>query len=522
MLVVKEQRKLLLNLSNPDRVVPYVPGAKMVNIKGNQIVSVPHEHDVTKFLRNIGIGAPGPILSYYDWPCLFPNGPFIHQRETGEFCSLHPRAYVLNDMGTGKTVSVLWAFDWLRRIGKVDWLLVVSPLSTLERTWADEVYQHLPHLSCGVVYGDAERRLKIANREHQVYVINHDGLKNKKLLEFFCKKPGRGMVVVDELAVFRNANTDRWKAVNTLVNGNSKLGLPPKEWAWGLTGTPIPNEPTDAWAQCKLIRPGTVPKFFGAFRDTVMNKYGPYKWVRKPGALDTVHRLMQPAIRFSREQCVDLPPTTIVDRHCEFSATQQRMYNEMLRTLKATHAEGHLTAANEAVAQAKLVQIACGVGYSNGATVAVEAQNRIDLVNEIIEQAGGNVIVFVPYTAVIEYVAKKIEESWPTDVIHGGVSKAERDSIFHRFQNSTLSKVLVAQPGTMAHGLTLTAADTIIWYAPITSAEIYQQANARIVRPGQKRNTLIVNIEGCETERKMYTRLKNRESTQGTLLEMFE
>jgi len=80
----------------------------------------------------------------------------------------------------------------------------------------------------------------------------------------------------------------------------------------------------------------------------------------------------------------------------------------------------------------------------------------------------------------------------------------------------------VAQPGTMSHGLTLTAADTIVWFAPINSTETYLQANARIARPGQKRNTLIVRIQGSDIERRMYERLDKRESTQGTLLGMFE
>jgi len=107
-------------------------------------------------------------------------------------------------------------------------------------------------------------------------------------------------------------------------------------------------------------------------------------------------------------------------------------------------------------------------------------------------------------------------------VVHGGVSKVQRDNIFHDFMQPNGNEVIVAQPGTMSHGLTLTAADMIIWFAPINSADTYQQANARIVRPGQKRNTMIARIQGSELERRMYARLERRESTQGTLLGMFE
>jgi SNF2 family DNA or RNA helicase len=521
MLVAKEHKKLLLNLNDPDRVVGIVPGAKMVNIKGHDIVAVPHDQDTVRVLRNLGIKAPGPILHYYDWPGQFQ--PFIHQRETAEFCSLSPRAYVLNDMGTGKTLSVLWAFDYLRKAGIVDWALVISPLSTLERTWADEVFRNFPDMTYGVVYGTRERRMKIAKDDYDIYIINHDGIKNKELLEYFARKSGTGLIVVDELAAFRNAGTERWKCLNLLVNGNSKAGLPPKQWVWGLTGTPIPNEPTDAWAQCRLVTPGSVPKYFNAFRDMTMRQITQYKWVPKPDALDTVYRVMQPAIRFSRDECIDLPPTTYMDREVELTPEQRRMYKQMVAQFRAEYAGGQITAANEAVKLGKLLQIVLGCAYdAQGNLVFVPSRPRIDTVLEIIEESSAKVIVFVPLTGALNALADEIGTHYPVSVVHGHVSKSQRDEIFHDFMQPQGAKVLIAQPGTMAHGLSLTAADTIIWYAPTNSAETYQQANARIVRPGQKRNTLIVRVQGSDIERRMYERLERRESMQGTLLGMFE
>lgn len=520
MLVVKEHKKLLLNLNDPERITSIIPESRTVNIKGHDIVSVPHEQDVVRVLRNMGINAPGPILSYYEWPGRFT--PFAHQYETGEFCSLNPRAYVLNDMGSGKTASVLWAFDYLRRIGEVDWCLVISPLSTLERTWADEVFRNFSDMSYGVVYGTPERRKKIANDKYDIYIINHDGIKNKELLEMFARKAGTGLIIIDELASFRNSSTDRWKCMNLLVNGNSKMGIPPKKWVWGLTGTPIPNEPTDAWAQCKLITPGSVPKYFRAFRDITMRQLTQYKWAPMNDALSTVHRAMQPAIRFKREDCIDLPPTTFMDRIVELTPEQLKLYKEMLKQFKAEYAGGQITAANEAIKLGKLVQICCGVAYGPEGEVIIPAKPRTDTVLEIIEESRAKVIVFVPLTGALNAVASAIATEHSVSIVHGGVSKVQRDDIFHDFMQPNGARVLVAQPGTMAHGLSLTSADTIIWYAPINSAEIYQQANARIVRPGQKNNTLIVRVQGSEVERRMYDRLERRESMQGTLLNMFD
>jgi len=518
MLVAKQHKKLLLNLNDPDRIIGIVPGAKLVNIKGHDIVSVPHDQDTVRVLRNLGMRAPGPILHYYDWPGRFK--PFIHQLETAEFASLAPRAYILNDMGTGKTVSVLWAFDYLRKLGEVDWALVISPLSTLERTWADEVFRNFPDMSYGVLHGS--RKLAMAKDKYDVYIINHDGIKNKQMLELFVRKEGTGLIIVDELASFRNASTDKWKCANYLVNGNAKAGAPPKKWVWGLTGTPIPNEPTDAWAQCRLITPGAVPKYFNAFRDLTMKPITQYKWSAKQDALKTVYGVMQPAIRFSREECIDLPPTTYTDRVVELTREQDKMYKQMVQQFRAEYEGGQITATNEAVKLGKLLQIVCGVAYGPDGEMSIPAKPRIDTVLEVIEESAAKVIVFVPLTGALNALATTVSAHYSVSVVHGGVSKTQRDDIFHDFMQPQGAKVLIAQPGTMAHGLSLTSADTICWFAPTNSAETYQQANARIVRPGQTRNTLIVRVQGSDIERRMYERLERRESMQGTLLGMFK
>lgn len=423
---------------------------------------------------------------------------------------------------TGKTLSVLWAFDYLRKLGQVDYMIVVSPLSTLERTWADEIFMNFPDMSYAVVHGAPERRAKLLKAPYDVYIINHDGIKSKQTLAQLKSIPGKPLIVIDELASFRNASTERWKAANRLVNGDRKAGEKPVEWAWGLTGTPIPNEPTDAWAQVRLIAPANVPPYFGAFRDMVMKPITKFKWSPRFDALTTVHRVMQPGIRFDRDECIDLPPTTFINRTVELTPEQKALYKDMLSKLRAQYLGGQITALNEAVLCSKLLQICVGVAYTDTGDLAVPSKPRTDAVLEIIEEATAKVIVFVPLTGGLDKVAEAIGEHYSVAVVDGRVSKAKRDAIFHDFKQANGPRVLVAQPGTMSHGLTLVAANTIVWYAPINSAEIYAQANARIVRPGQSRNTLIVRVEGSELERKMYKRLENKETTQGVLLDLFD
>lgn len=521
MLVSKKHRKLILNLKDPERVTTIIPAARLLQYKGRTLVAVPHELDTVRLLRNLGMDPPAPVSAYYDWPGRYK--PYAHQRVTTEFLSTNPRAFCNNGMGSGKTISTLWAYDFLRRAGVMRKMLVISPLSTLERAWGDEIFTHFPHLEFAVLHGTRERRHRLLAEDFDIYIINHDGIKSPQTAMALAKREGIDLVVVDELASFRNASTDRWRAANLIINGDPKRGIPPKMWAWGLTGTPIPNAPTDAWAQCRLIEPSGVPRYAGQFRDMVMRQVSKFKWLPRDNALETVHAAMRPAIRFAREDCIDLPPTTYATRETTLTVDQKRAFDEMVRQLHTEAKGGAITAVNEAVKLSKLLQIVsgCAIG-ADGQEVQIPAKPRMELVREIIEEAEAKVLVFVPFTAPLLGLAEFLEKHFSVAVVHGATSKSQRDQIFSDFQKTPNPRVLVANSGTLSHGLTLTAANTVVWYAPIHSNEIYQQANARVTRPGQTRNTLIINIEATQLEKKIYERLRTRERTQGLLLDMLK
>lgn len=519
MLISKPHKKIILNLREPERVTGVIPTAKVMEHRGANLVVVPHKLDEYRVLKNLGFDVPTPMETYYEWGGRYP--PFAHQRVTAGFMSSNPRCFNLSGMGSGKTLSVLWAFDYLRKLGAARRMLVLAPLSTLERAWGDEIFRNFPDMTFAVLHGTREKRHKLLAEDFDVYVINHDGIKSKETVELIRQREDINLLVVDELASFRNAKTDRWKALNFLANGDKRRGVPPMEWVWGLTGTPIPNAPTDAWGQVRLVNPSKVPQYFGHFRDTVMRQQTQFKWTPREGALDAVHNVMQPAIRFAREDCIDLPPTTYVTRQTTLTPEQKKAFDEMLRRFRTEHEGGEITAVNEAVKLNKLLQICTGVAYgAGGAEIALPATPRVELVREIIEEAEAKVIVFVPLTAPLLALADELRKDFTVEVVHGETSKSARDDIFMRFQSTSEPRVLVANPGTLSHGLTLTAANTIVWFAPIHSNEIYQQACARVTRPGQKLNTLIVNVEATPLERKIYDRLQGREKLQGVLLDL--
>jgi SNF2 family DNA or RNA helicase len=518
MLIHKEKKAVVLKLRNPSRVTTVIPTAILVDHKGQQLVAIPHRPDETRVLRNLGFDVPDPMPIHYHWPKVSGRfDPFNAQRDTASFLAMHSRAFCLNGMGTGKTNSALWAYDYLRRTKQVTKMLVVCPLSTMERTWADSVFQTFPHLDCAVLHGTRERRLKMLKQDVHVYIINIDGLAT--IRDELKKRPDIDLIVVDELALARNQSTERWKCLNEICNKQGHRRV------WGMTGSPTPNAPTDAWAQCKLVTPDNplVPKYFSAFRDKVMRQLTQFKWVPRAEATDYIHQMMQPAIRFSLDDCTDLPEQTFMTREVELTPEQKKAYKDMLSKLATEYAGGQILAVNEAIKANKLIQIACGVAYGTGGEqVVLPAKPRMDVLKEIIEASEGKVIVFVPLTGALEAVAAELRKDWSVEIIHGGTSKNDRDRIFSEFQRRDDPRVLVANAATMSHGLTLTAATTIVWYAPVHSNEVYEQACARVRRPGQTRTTVIVHIAGSDIERRVYKRLQDKQSMQGLLLDLMK
>jgi len=514
--LVKEKEAVLLRVREPSKITTVIPTAKLLK---NHIVAVPHRPDELRVLQHLGFdGIPNPLKTNYEFPKAGGRfDPFAAQIETADFLSMNNRCFVLNSMGTGKTVSSLWAFDYMRSRKQVTKALIICPLSTMERTWADEVFKTFPHLDATVLYGSRQRRIKLLKQESHLYIINIDGIKTIK--DELAKRPDIDLIIVDEVAMFRNASTSRWKELNEILNKQS----PRKVWA--LTGMPTPNSPLDAWAQCRVITPTNtaLPKYFGKARDVLMKQLTQFKWVPRDNANDTVKEWMQPAIRFSLDDCTDLPEQIHISRDAQMSEEQKKAYVEMLSALKTEYEGGELLAVNEAVKANKLVQIACGVAYGkDGETVVLPSADRINVLKEIIEESEGKVIVFVPLTGVLEELAFELGQTWEVATIHGGTPKTQRDDIFHDFQTKKTPHILIANPATMSHGLTLTAATTIIWYAPVHSNDIYEQACARVRRPGQKRTTVIAHIAACEVERRIYQRLKTKQKMQGLLLDMMK
>lgn len=314
---------------------------------------------------------------------------------------------------------------------------------------------------------------------------------------------------------YKNAQTKRWRALNSLVK--------PDTWLWMLTGTPAAQSPVDAYGLAKLVNPMGVPRFFTAFKDMVMVKVSNFRWIPKETATKDVFQALQPAIRYTKDECLDLPEMTYVKRRVELTKQQERYYMMLKKSMVMEAAGEEITAVNAAVNMNKLLQISCGAVYSDsGETLEFDIKNRYNVLKEVIEETNQKVLVFAPFKHIISLLADKlIKDGLPTEVISGDVSASKRAEIFRAFQETHFPRVLVIQPQAAAHGVTLTAADTVVWWGPTSSLETYAQANARVHRPGQRHPTTVVQLQGSGVERHMYNLLDNKIDVHSKIVQLY-
>jgi SNF2 family DNA or RNA helicase len=506
--VIKDH--IVFQARDVERVRKMFPDVKSSVLNGTNICAVPHTLGATRFFVNAGREVQSPLNTTYNWPGRFT--PYDHQRVTSEFLALNSRAYCLSGMGTGKTNSALWTADYLMKEGEINKALIFAPLSTLDRVWAHEIFQTLPHRTYRIIHGTRDKRRALMEEDVDFYIINHDGA--NIIRDLLATREDIDHFIIDELAVYRNSQTKRWKVMFELLN---RQGI--ARSAWGLTGTPTPNAPTDAFGQIRLLTPESYRWSFRKFRDETMNQVTQFRWVAKRTAADTVNKLMKPSIRFALEDCIDLPPTIYQEREAPLTAEQQKHYNELVKEAVTTVGQSLVSAVNAGVLLNKLVQAACGVLYGpNDEVLELDFGPRLSVLKEVIEGSNEKVIVFVPLTGTLNAIARELKKDWSVAIVDGNVPPNARNQIFREFSNDRDPHVLVANAGTMAHGLNLIAASTIVWYAPVHSNETYIQANARIVRPGQTNITNIVHIHGTSAERRIYSTLRERGRLQDVVL----
>jgi SNF2 family DNA or RNA helicase len=505
---IVDNRGLLLRVRNPEKITAAIPKSRQLN-ENNVIVN--WGVDESRVLRNLNVrDVPSPILGKYKWTGKYQ--PFEHQKTTSSFLTLNSRGFCFNEQGTGKTGSAIWASDFLLDEGIINRVLIICPISIMDSAWRADLFKFAMHRTVDIAHGSKKKRQEIINGEAEYVIINYDGV---EIVKDDIEAGGFDLIIVDEATHYKNSQSKRWKVLNSL--------LKPDTWLWMMTGTPAAQSPVDAYGIAKLVNPAGVPRFFGAFRDKVMFKATQFKWLPKPDATDTVFNALQPAIRFTKDECLDLPDMTYVKREVELTPQQKKYYKTLKDQMVAVAAGEQISAANAAVNMNKLLQISCGAVYTDtGETVEFDIKNRYKVLREVIDESSQKVLIFVPFKHVIDVLAEKLKADGITnEIIRGDVSASKRTEIFGRFQDDPDPRVLIIQPQAAAHGVTLTAANTIVWWGPTSSLETYAQANARVHRTGQKHPCTVIQLEGSRVEKHIYKMLDDRINVHSKMIDLY-
>jgi len=511
-LVSPAARKLILNLPVNEQ---YLKVKQSLPVEGERdygdrkLLLLPLHEDTSRILFNLGINTKGlgPLNYLYTPPKVEGKyAPMPHQVESASFLATHSRSYNLSTMRVGKTGAEILALDYLLDYkGFEGAALIVAPLSTLGTVWKYSLENTLPHHKTVVLHGGTGKRVRLDKLKQPAdfFIINPDGLKmlETELTEAIIT--GKiTKVIFDEMTIFGNPSSGRWKAANNIINGKM-----PCKYVHGLSGTPG-GDPKAVFGMAKLITPSTLPcDRLTTWVDMCYSRWGTQVWQIKerPETQFLIQKVFQPAIRFDKKDIMDLPPVVTQGRAAELSSEQQKFCAGIIREMIAIAENGKVVeAANKAAAIGKYFQAAQGAVIGDTEIIHLEDKSRVETILEIIKEATAKVVIFSCYTGVNNKLVESLRNKKLTvEKVDGSVIGKKRDQIFYDFQNEENPKVLVAHPETVAFGVELAAADTIIFNGPPRVGTFkVSQALERLSSMKQKAKQItIVQLSATEEER---------------------
>lgn len=438
--------------------------------------------------------------------------PYPHQRAGINWIISHPACALFWGMGTGKTVTTLTAVDRLLH----DYLepgpvLVIAPKRVAENTWAKESrkWEHLRHLRISKIMGTPAQRRAALKTPADIYVINRENVVwLVDTLDLCWPFP---IVVIDELSSFKSAQAKRWKALRR-VRGRIRRII-------GLTGTPRPNGLEDLWPEMYLLDSGErLGRTLTAFRSRYllpdkMNGHVVYSYRPKDGAEDEVYdRLSDLCMSIRKEDVLSLPGQIYEDVILDPGLGLLKKYRKFEReqVLQCLDADQQIVAGSAAALTNKLLQFANGAIYDEAGSAHWLHDVKLDALEEMVEAAGGDpVLVLYAY----QHDADRIRER----ITCRALDKPEDIDAWNRGE----VPVALAHPASIGHGLNLQdGGHIIIWFGLSWSLELYQQANERLNRPGQKNVCRIYHLilKGTHDER-VLAALSRKEKGQAAAIE---
>lgn len=401
-----------------------------------------------------------------------------------------PAIGLLLEMGLGKTVITLTALlELLFDRFESTKVLIIAPLRVAEDTWSRESqkWDHLRHLKISKILGDRKSREKALSAKADIYVINRENV------EWLVSVTGNDWpfdtVVIDELSSFKSPAAKRFKALRKV--------RPMMNRVIGLTGTPTPNGLLDLWSQIYLLDRGErLGTTISGYRDRYFTAgarsgYVVYDWKQKKESEEAVFsKISDICVSMKSEDWLDMPERIDNIVPVKLDEASKEKYRKLERDLLLPMVDADIVANGAAVLSNKLLQLANGAAYDENKGVREIHNAKLDALEDIIEAANGHpVLVFYAY----KHDLSRIQARFPQTKILNNSSDIES-------WNSGKIQVLAAHPASVGHGLNLQDGGSIIvWFGLIWSLELYQQANARLHRQGQKRSVIIHHLVAQDT-----------------------
>ena len=385
-------------------------------------------------------------------------------------------------------------------------MLVIAPLQTARNTWGSEIekWDHLSSLRLSLILGDVKQRRAALEEEADVYVVNRE---NVVWLCEELKDWPFDMVVIDELSSFKNPSAKRFKAL--------RKQIPFAKRVVGLTGTPAVNGYIDLWSEVYLLDRGErLGRTIGMYRQSYFhpgraNGHVVYEWVLTRGAKEIIdERLSDLCVSMKAVDFLEMPDRVETDVYVEMCAAEKKLYDQFGRDHVLPDMD--IVGANAAVVQAKLLQMANGFIYDEDKTAHHIHSHKLEAVDEIIEAAGTRpVLLFYTFIEDKNRLVERFPEARELK------TKADVDD-----WNAGKIPLLITHPASTGHGLNLQeGGNIVVWFGLPWSLELYQQANARLYRQGQKNTVYIYHILTKDThDTDVLRALKSKNLTQEELL----
>ena len=453
----------------------------------------------------------GPKISSWDsrWESQLKTKPYEHQLKVLSETWSAPYWGLLMDMGTGKSKVLIDTAAMLYWQGCIRGLLVVAPKGVYNNWVAKELPAHLPDAIDRTVYlwtpadtqkaQEAKRKL-LAAPGLAVLAMNVEALSTAKGVAFAetFLKSRPCMMAVDESTTIKSPSASRTKAAIRLGRLAAYTRI--------LTGSPITKSPLDAYSQCQFLQPGALGSssyyaFRARYSQMVDQRMGSRSFKKIVGYrnLDELTRKLDGfTSRVLKGDCLDLPPKVYVSRDVELTDEQRTAYEQMKRDAVAT-IEGSSSVATVVITQLlRLHQIACG-HLTTEAGIVPLPNKRIDALLETLAETQGKAIVWATYRHDLAEIERALRAEYGERSVvsyHGGTSPADRAEAIVRFQGESehSARWFVGQEATGGYGLTLTAADLVVYYSNSYSLEQRLQSEDRAHRIGQTNKVTYVDL----------------------------